>query len=778
MFMRNVFKKIFTKIKNRSMFVGASVLTAALTLAAVHVKVLYFLLYRPYSAYLYLSSFFYKQAFLKTGQFPLWDPLMMCGISDTSNMPFPLSLFRVFTLAGFSAIYSVFLTELFFTTMGAVFFYLLMRVYRCARPAALLGAFLYIFWLYKWNVSEGYPMALAPVVFYAAQKYELTLNYKHIFLGAVAVGVTCLTGIIHAVAVIFLFHMVVIACLLKQKAFLKYCLAGFLSWVLGFVLALPSLLPQIKDLAGSQRIFYAKGMFDFVNLDWTKFWLRFNEVLQLFPFSPVFMFCFVLAFLSIFFLKDRKLRTVFYVSVGFFVFHIVLSFTQTAWKALPLIGKFINAFDLYRSAALIGFIVLFFSTYLIHVLTEAPVVARLKRKILVLLSAFFLTGFFAFLYMVALPNAELIIAAGSGVIAFVLVHVFFHNKFLRRGLSVLLVGMVFYYSAVTDGIFFYRYCYKMNIQKKGLPFFQGIMDDFYPRTYLGLFADEPSMSRGLAWKIMEENVAREHLRCADIGVYNFYGKVRFYADGLNSIYGVANIYPARYYEFFAWMSNTPTGETPDAAYAFGIDSELNSTLMSLAGVGWLVTPEDFVSDELRLVWKGEKYALYRNDRVFPRAFAVFQLKAFDDKAGLENYLKGASYEDLRSSAAVLKEDVDGLPAGSVSGSGNGAATITIYEPNQVVVEADLNADGLLVLTDMFHPNWRATVDGVPVEIYPAYHAFRMVALPKGNHTVRFFIKDEAFTLALWISSSTLIGMVLFLFRKKKKRVSVTDREEK
>ncbi len=760
------------------MFIASAFLIAAFTLAAVHIKVLYFLLYRPYSAYLYLSSFFYKQAFLKTGQFPLWDPLMMCGISDTSNMPFPLSLFRIFTLSGFSAIYSVFLTELFFTVMGAVFFYLLMRVYRCSRPVALLGTFLYIFWLYKWNVSEGYPMALAPAVFYAVQKYELTLKYKYIFLGAVAVGVTCLTGIIHAVAVIFLFHMVVIACFLKQRVFWKYCLAGFLSWGLGFILALPSLVPQVKDLPESQRIFYAKGMFDFANLDWSKFWLRFNEVLQLFPFSPVFMFCFVLAFLSIFFLKDQKLRTVFYVSVGFFVFHIVLSFTQTAWKALPLIGKFINAVDLYRSAALTGFIVLFFSTYLIHVLTEAPFVARLRRKMLIFLSAIFLTVFFAFLYMVALSDAELIIAAGSGVMAFVLVHVFFRHAFLRRGLSVLLVGMVFYYSAVTDGIFFYRYCYKMNIQKKGFPFFQGVMDDFYPRTYLGLFADEPSMSRGLAWKIMEENVAREHLRGADIGVYNFYGKVRFYADGLNSIYGVANIYPARYYEFFSWMANTSAVEAPDAAYAFGIDSELDPTLMSLAGVGWLVTPKDFVSDELRLVWKGEKYALYRNDRVFPRAFTVFQLNAFDDKAGLENYLKEAPDGSLRAAAAVLKEEVKGLPAEAVSGSGNGTAAITIYEPNQVVVEADLNADGLLVLTDMFHPNWRATVDGDPVEIYPAYHVFRMVALSKGKHTVRFFIKDDAFTLALWASSGALIGMVLFFFWRKRKSVSEADQKGK
>ncbi len=757
------------------MFIVSAVFLSAVTLVAVHIKVLYFVMYRPYSAYLYLSSIFYKKAFLETGQFPLWDTSMMCGISDTSNVPFPLSLFRVFMLLGCSSIFSLFLVELFFMLMGTVFFYLLMRLYRCSRLVSLFGTFLYMIWLYKWNVSEGYPMALAPVIFYICQKYEDTSKYKYIFFGVLAVAVTSLTGIIHAIAVIFLFHMVVMGCFFWQGISRKYCLAGMLSWGLGFVLALPSLLPQAQDVLISQRLFYAKAMFDFVHLDWTKFWLRLNEVLQLFPFTPLFLFCFVLAFISVFFLTDKKLKTIFFASAGFFVFHVVLSFTQTAWRAVPVIGKLINAFDLYRSAALIGFVVLFFATYAVQAFINAPLTASRKRKISIAALTVLITGFFVFLYQVAASRALIIMVEGFGVLAFVAVHLFSRSKVFKGMLNVLLAGTLIYYGVLYEADFFYNYCYK-NIREKGFPFVQTVWKDTYPLIYLGLFADEPTPSKNIVLKIMKEDSAKGHFRSADLDTrYNFYGKVRFYAEGVSSVYGVANIYPSRYYDFFGWMTNTPTGYTTDAAYAFGLGWVHNQTLLSLAGVKWFIAPSDFETDHFRLVWNGVKYALYRNENVFPRAFVVFQLKGFNDKEEMEVYLKKAELQELRTSAAILQEDLNGFPLESMKGTGEGAAEITVYEPNQVVIETEVSKDGMLILTDMFHPNWRATVDGVPVEIYPAYYTFRMVAVPKGKHTVRFFIQDNAFMLALWISFWTFLGMILYFFwekaRKKRRGLS-------
>ena len=46
-------------------------------------------------------------------------------------------------------------------------------------------------------------------------------------------------------------------------------------------------------------------------------------------------------------------------------------------------------------------------------------------------------------------------------------------------------------------------------------------------------------------------------------------------------------------------------------------------------------------------------------------------------------------------------------------------------------------DEILVLNDVWHPWWRATVDGVATEILKANVIFRAVLVPRGHHTVRF-----------------------------------------
>jgi hypothetical protein len=65
------------------------------------------------------------------------------------------------------------------------------------------------------------------------------------------------------------------------------------------------------------------------------------------------------------------------------------------------------------------------------------------------------------------------------------------------------------------------------------------------------------------------------------------------------------------------------------------------------------------------------------------------------------------------------------------------AVIVRYENTLVEIEVIAPRPGFLVLNDIWHPWWQATVDGVATPIRRANVLFRSVPVPAGRHRVRF-----------------------------------------
>ncbi len=707
-----------------------------------HSEILELLVYHQYRSYAYFINIVYKKTIEEFGGWPLWQNYILGGISYIVNVPFPFSISRLLTLAGVPAFLALALSEYFFILLGTVCFYALMRRYNCARGPALAGAALFQFFLYKSGFVECYPMALAPAIMLVCEKYDDKPDFLLIILGAFIIAITCSSGIIHGVLFVFLIQLFFSAYCLANRIGKNYIVASAVSWVLGLILSLPTLWPQAVDVALSQRLVYERYMLDLSRLPLGQFISRSADALLLQSFFPVLLVSFILAMLSGFYIKGKKAAGLYWVLLLMMAGHIIISVTQGAWKSVPLAGKYIVAFDLNRAMFAIGFLMVFFAAYTVNGLANrlgmrGTKAAKTAAALLACIAASYLSGWD--------PSA---VTLSAGVFLFILV-----NLYSRRAAG---LNYVFAASIVVLLTAYFLPSYINRIYKM-------VQAD---HSIAGLLPDEPSPAKEKIAGIIRESTRIGHYRTMDIGKDRMHHEIRYLANRVATLSGVANIYPARYHTFFKWLIDDLKDTDPEeyslfniwGAYSYGMGSRYSENLLSLAGVKWVIIPNGIEENRFEKVITGEKYSLYRNNAVFPKVFPIFGLRIVSDQKEMERFMLKATLDDLKTAVPILASESAGLPV-DLHG-GRGVTKLISYAPNEVRVQADYDSSGMLVLNDNFHRIWKASVDGKPVTVYPAYYTFRMVVIPPGKHNVRFYLFDELFYRANAIAAITLGAMIL------------------
>ena len=151
--------------------------------------------------------------------------------------------------------------------------------------------------------------------------------------------------------------------------------------------------------------------------------------------------------------------------------------------------------------------------------------------------------------------------------------------------------------------------------------------------------------------------------------------------------------------------------------------------------------------------RGEKEvgAVYvrRNPGALPRARIVGRPAfASSEQQALDLLVDLGNQNQLRD-RVIVEDPSSPLPS---TAPARGQARIVEDLPERVVVEADLQSPGYLVLADTYDPGWTATVNDQPAAIRPAYVAFRAVYLKGGHHTVIFSYQPAGFGLGLLLSA--------------------------
>ncbi len=206
----------------------------------------------------------------------------------------------------------------------------------------------------------------------------------------------------------------------------------------------------------------------------------------------------------------------------------------------------------------------------------------------------------------------------------------------------------------------------------------------------------------------------------------------------------------------------------------------NLTLLDLASVRYLILkPDEYfdtvlrekarspVESGIKLLRVSRTHRVYERTNWLPRARVVGRALWFDDPEEALAQLDAPGFDPRRH---VVLEGTSDAPATLDAREVQGRARIVVDTPERVEIEAKLDAPGFLVLGDSHYPGWRATVDGVEVEILRANALFRAVALQAGASQVVFEYAPRSLYLGLASSGLTLFVLLGLMWHGRSTRV--------
>jgi len=190
-------------------------------------------------------------------------------------------------------------------------------------------------------------------------------------------------------------------------------------------------------------------------------------------------------------------------------------------------------------------------------------------------------------------------------------------------------------------------------------------------------------------------------------------------------------------------------------YWAGIPSR-SSPLYDFLNAKYVIAAKDVTLDwdKFAPVFDGDPAVnVYLNQRALPRALIVHQAIAAPDHEAAFAALHAPGFDPATTVVVEGGDPLDVTPSG--------AATIGLaaFNLNEIRLDVTTPADAYLVLSEVWYPGWRATVDGQPSPVLRANYAFRAVRLGPGQHQVQLTFAPASWTAGLAISGLTALALI-------------------
>ncbi|GAB4406907.1 MAG: hypothetical protein Kow00123_19670 [Anaerolineales bacterium] len=232
--------------------------------------------------------------------------------------------------------------------------------------------------------------------------------------------------------------------------------------------------------------------------------------------------------------------------------------------------------------------------------------------------------------------------------------------------------------------------------------------------------------------------------------------------GLEMADGVDPTQLARYRRFMALAGGyEDTGYTvtippfpPDASVESALrDSRPNARLLGLLDITHIVAAFPIAGDGWEWVGRVGGAYIFRNTEALPRAWLVHEAEVVPEAEALGR-LEGM---DLRQRAVVAPEWAGAVAAAGGDADGD-AVRVVARSANALELDVQASAPGLLLVSEVWYPGWRAWVDGRALPVARADYLLRAVPIEEaGAHRVRLAYVPVWLYVGAAVSAAAFLG---------------------
>lgn len=224
------------------------------------------------------------------------------------------------------------------------------------------------------------------------------------------------------------------------------------------------------------------------------------------------------------------------------------------------------------------------------------------------------------------------------------------------------------------------------------------------------------------------------------------------AINLESVRGYDPLILRRYLTYYhAMFADGPPDDIQ--AKVFEMSRLRRRPLFDLLGIRTILTREPLTGPGFIFTHRTpDDLLVYRNARALPRAFTV-------PEAVVGDPFLLAQRTDPRA-AVALREGTAARHEGSFT-----EATILDRAPGYLDLLSESAHPRFLVIGEINHSGWKASVDGRSVDILPAWEALMCIPLEAGDHRITLTYAPTSLVIGKWISLFAWVALAAAAWRR-------------